>query len=181
MSAVKILSYLMLMGVAVGCGFGFYSARKHAEAAANPTNEVVVVPSKPSPPAAPAPTNALPQTNAQVYVTNQIASPTNQVVTGTNAVAHPSNVVVQATNALSILANVPVVAGTNAVTNLTAQATNTPPAPTTKPPPAAAAPSPPEPVVTAAGQASGAKKGFGKMIAFFGGFVFVAIAFGLMA
>jgi hypothetical protein len=181
MSAVKILSYLMLIGLAVGFGFGFYSARKHAEAAANPTNEVVVVPSRPAPPAAPAPTNAPPQTNTQVSATNPIASTTNQIAAGTNAIVPPTNVAVQTTNALSNPTNAIALAATNAVTNLTVQATNISTASTNKPPPAAVAPSSPEPVVTAAGQSSGAKKGFGKMIAFFGGFVFVAIAFGLMA
>src|ERR1041384_2986232 len=173
MSAVKILIYLTLAALAIWFGFGFYSARKHAEAAANPTNEVVVVPARPLPP----PTNA-PATNAQVSATNQIGSATNQMPATINAVAPSNAFIVPTTNALSTTTNASALVATNAATNVVAQATNLP-SRVAKPAPPAAAPSP-EPVVTASGEKSGTKKGFGRMIAFFGGFVCVAIAFGLM-
>ena len=180
MSVLKIVIYLVLISLGIWAGKGFYTAKREAEARANPTNDVSTAVSKPLPAANPI--NAL-GTNQTILETNQLSGTSNGVLSATEA----TNVI-----STSTLTNAAAHRGTNSVpsTNhaiqpktapeVVAAASNSVSQPTMERGSGASAESSNLPGATAGGLVGGAGVGYGKMIRYFGGFVLMAIILGMM-
>ena len=175
MRVFKIVAYVVLIGLGIWAGKGFYAAKHEAEARANPTNDVPAAIVKPAPVEtstnSPAATFAVVPTNGMAggsNVNGAVLERTNATVAVTDrAKGRGTNTLADSTNGTQLPKSAPgpVAAGSNGVAAPQVDHGNSSTA---------------ADVPVVGGTAGTVGAGYGKMIRYFGGFVLVAIILGMM-